>query len=369
MRDLLDTLHAWRADGIGFGRAVTIRTFNSSPRDAGAALLAADDGRIAGSVSGGCVEGAAAAEIQRARREGRARVVRYGISDEAAWEVGLACDGTIDVLIEPEVSSAAIAAAEASARGEGSRVLLTALPADTPGPDLAPHPTGAGEPQAQPVVVIDGRPPPADLQPDLADAASQSIADGTSRTVGAAGRQWFVEAFAPPPRLVVVGAVHVAIPLVRYAHELGYRTVVVDRRATFAATDRFGEADALLVEWPDRAFERIGLGAGDAVAILSHDPKLDEPAIIEALRRGCAYVGAIGSQRTQAERRERLLAAGLDAEQLARLHGPIGLDLGGRSPAEVALAVMAEIVAEKCGGSTAAKASVRGGSRAANASA
>lgn len=350
MRDLLDTVQAWRAAGVGFGRAVTIRTFNSSPRDVGATLLVSDDGRLAGSVSGGCVEGAAAEEVRRARRDRVARVVRYGISDELAWDVGLACGGTVDVLIEPEVSPATLDAAEATTRGGPGRVLLTRLPSDAPGSDLAPHPTGAGEPARPPVTVTDGQAPADDLPREAALAAADALADGGSRTVSAAdGGQWFVEAFAPPLRLVVVGAVHIAVPLVRYARELGFRTVVIDRRATFAAGERFPEADELLVDWPEAGFERIGLRPSDAVAVLSHDPKLDEPAIVEAVRAGCHYVGAIGSRRTQAERRERLLAAGLDARQMARLHGPIGLELGGRTPPEIALAIMAQVVAERHG--------------------
>ena len=353
MRELLDVVGAWQAAGHGFGRAVTIRTFNSSPRDAGAVLLAADDGSIAGSVSGGCVEGAAADEVRRARRDGRARVIRYGITDEVAWDVGLACGGTINVLVQPEVPPTVIQAATA---GDESRVLVTHLPADAPGPGLAPHVTGAGEAPDAPIVVTDAASSDAGLPPEVATAARAALVDGASRTIAVAADQWFIEAFAPQLRLVVVGAVHIAIPLVRYAHELGYRTVVIDRRATFAAGERFGEADELLVEWPEGGFDRIGLRPTDAVAILSHDPKLDEPAIVEALRRGCRYVGAIGSRKTQAERRERLLAGRVSANELARLHGPIGLDLGGRTPAEIALAIMAEVVAEHRGGSGTPKA-------------
>jgi xanthine dehydrogenase accessory factor len=350
MRELLDTMRGWQAEGIGFGRAVAVRTFNSAPRDVGAALLAADHERIAGSVSGGCVEGAAAEEVRRARRDGRARVLRYGISDEMAWDVGLACGGTIDVLVEPEVNAATLAAAEATAAGGEARVLVTRLPSDAPGPELGPHAAGTGEKPAEPIVVDAEGPTPGLLPAAVRTAAADARADSVSRTVAAEGRQWFVEAFAPAPRLVIVGAVHIAIPLVRIAREMGYRTVLVDRRATFATRDRFGEADELLVDWPERAFERIGLHPRDAVAVLSHDPKLDEPAIVEALRAGCEYVGAIGSRRTQTERIERLQAAGLTPGQLDRLHGPIGLDLGGRQPGEIALAIMAEIVAERRGG-------------------
>jgi xanthine dehydrogenase accessory factor len=341
LRELLPSLRAWQSDGAGVGRATLIRAFHSSPRTPGAVLLAADDGRLDGSVSGGCVEGAAAEEVRRARRDGRARVIRYGISDEVAWDVGLACGGIIDVLVEPEVRAEAIAAAEAEAA-----VLLTRLPADAPGDALVPAESGPGEPPGEVVLAREVTEAPGALGPHVGAA----LDDGTSSVArDAEGRQWFVEAFAAPPRLVVVGAVHTALPLLRFARDLGFRTVIVDRRATFAAEERTADADEVHLAWPEDAFASIGLGRRDSVAILSHDAKLDEPAIVAALRAGCRYVGAIGSRKTQADRRQRLLAAGLTPDELARLHGPIGLDLGGRAPAEVALAVMAEIIADRYG--------------------
>jgi len=156
-----------------------------------------------------------------------------------------------------------------------------------------------------------------------------------------------------PPRLVVVGAVEVARSLVRLARELGYATVVVDGRAAFATPERFppDSVDRLIVGWPDEVADEIGLGPADAVAVLTHDVKFDEPAIVEALRRECRYVGAVGSRKTQADRRARLRVAGVTDDELARLRGPIGLDLGGRSPSETALAIMAEVVAARYGGS------------------
>ena len=162
-----------------------------------------------------------------------------------------------------------------------------------------------------------------------------------------AGEQYFIETFAPPPRIVVFGAIQAAIPLVRMAHELGYRVVVTDAREAFASRARFPDADDVLVGWPDEVADQVALSSDDAVVVMSHDPKLDEPAIVAAVRAGCRYIGAMGSRRTQAGRRERLLAEGLTEEDLARLHGPIGLDLGGREPAEMALAILAEIVAER----------------------
>lgn len=346
MRELLTTLDAWRREGIGFGRAVVVRTMGSAPRPEGAVLLAADDGRLEGSVSGGCVEGAVHEEVGRARRSGRTWLVRYGITDEEAWGVGLACGGTIDVLVQPEVAQAVVDAAMASGvGGSGGRALAWLLP-----------PADPGEAPRDPLVIdADGR-----LEGSLGDPSSddalrssarEALERGLSRTVTLAGRDVFIEALPARPRLVIVGAVQAAMSLVRFARELGYETIVVDGRAAFATQERFPDADQLIVAWPDEAAEQIGLGAADAVAVLSHDPRIDDVAISEALRRGCRYVGAVGSRSTQAARRERLRAAGFEAADLSRLRGPIGLDLGGRSTAEMALAIAAELVSARHGGS------------------
>jgi xanthine dehydrogenase accessory factor len=353
LRELLETYRAWQADGVDIGRAVVVRTFGSAPRPEGAVLLAGPDGRIAGSVSGGCVEGAAYEEVERARRDGVSRVIRYGISDEQAWDVGLACGGTIDVLVEPTIRPEVVAAGADLGRG---RAVVTTLPSDSPGPAFGPHPPGAGEPAGAPLVVaddgsLDGSLGDPALDAELVRSSLAALASGTSRTVELGGRSRFIEAYPVRPRLVVVGAVQLAIPLVAMARELGYETVVIDGRAAFATPERFPHADRLVVGWPDEVADEIGLGPADVVAVLTHDVKFDEPAIVAALQRGCRYVGAVGSRKTQADRRERLLAAGVTLDELARLRGPIGLDLGGRAPAETALAILAEIVAERHGGS------------------
>jgi xanthine dehydrogenase accessory factor len=358
MKELLETLAAWQADGIDVGRAVVVRTFGSAPRPEGAVLLAAADGRIAGSVSGGCVEGAAFEEIERARRDGVSRVIRYGISDEQAWDVGLACGGTIDVLVEPRIRPEVVAAAQVGATvgGSGGRAVVVPLPADAPGPAFGPHEPGAGEAPSSSLLVGDdgvlvGSLGDAALDADLVRVGLECLAAGSCRTVELGGRSLFIEAYPVRPRLVIVGAVQVAIPLAALARELGFETIVVDGRAAFATSERFPGVDRLVVGWPDEVADAIGLGPADAVAVLTHDVKFDEPAIIEALRRGCRYVGAVGSRRTQADRRVRLLAAGVSEAELGQLHGPIGLDLGGRAPAETALAILAEIVAARHDGS------------------
>lgn len=346
MRELLGTLEAWRREGIGFGRAVVVRTMGSAPRPEGAVLLAADDGRLEGSVSGGCVEGAVHEEVGRARRSGRTWLVRYGISDEDAWGVGLACGGTIDVLVQPEVSEIVLEAAVAAGPGgSGGRALAWRLP-----------PAAPGEAPRDPLVIgADGR-----LKGSLGDpasddalrsAAQEALERGLSRTLTLAGRDVFIEALPARPRLVIVGAVQAAMSLVRFARELGYETIVVDGRAAFATRERFPDPDQLIVGWPDEVAGQIALGPGDSVAVLSHDLRIDDVAISEALRRGCRYVGAVGSRSTQAARRERLHAAGFEEADLSRLRGPIGLDLGGRSTAEMALAIAAELVSARHGGS------------------
>ena len=360
MKELLDTLATWQAGGTAgadIGRAVVVRTFGSAPRPEGAVLLYATDGRIAGSVSGGCVEGAAAEEIDRARATGHARVIRYGISDEQAWDVGLACGGTIDVLVEPVAPGRRHRRGPRLGRGRRARrPSITPLPADSPPGEFGPHQPGDGAPPAAELIVAEdgrltgtlGTP---ELDAALVEAAQAALRRGLSRTVELGDRSLFIEVFPVRPRLVVVGGVEVARSLVRLARELGFETVVVDGRAAFATPERFPDVDRLVVGWPDEVADEIGLGPNDAVAVLSHDVKFDEPAIVEALRRGCRYVGAVGSRKTQADRRARLLEAGVSEAELARLRGPVGLDLGGRAPAETALAILAEIVAERYGGS------------------
>jgi xanthine dehydrogenase accessory factor len=280
-------------------------------------------------------------------------VIRYGISDAEAWDVGLACGGTIDVLVEPGVSWTAVAGAR-----ERGMAVATILPADAPPADFGRHEPGDGAAPEPPIVVsADGS--MAGTLGEAADdealrlAAADALLRGTSRTVTIGDRQVFVEAFPVRPRLVIVGAVEVARSLTVFAKELGYAVVVVDGRASFASPERFppDRVDHLVVGWPDEVADDIGLGPDDAVAVLTHDVKFDEPAIIEALRRGCRYVGAVGSKKTQGDRRTRLREAGVTDAELARLRGPVGLDLGGRNPSETALAIIAEVVAERYGGS------------------
>jgi xanthine dehydrogenase accessory factor len=339
MRDLLSDYERLSAAGRPVGRAVVTSVWGSAPRPEGACLIATADGVLAGSVSGGCVESATAMEVGEAIARGTPKLVTFGVSDERAWEVGLACGGTIRVFVEPTVRSEILQAA----RGPGGVVVATVV---------------EGEGVGSTLVVADddsekGALPSSIDRAAVAAAARQALARETSTTLELQGStgpsKIFLEVFPRLPTLVIFGGVHIAAALVPLAKALGYRTVVADGREAFLSRDRFPDADELVLAWPEEAFARVGLDRATFVCVLSHDPKFDEPALEIALRSPAAYIGAIGSRKTQAARRERLKGRGFTAEDLARLHGPIGLDLGGRQPAETALAILAEMTAMRYG--------------------
>ena len=340
MRDLVTAYDQLSAGPRHVGRAVVTSVWGSAPRAEGAAMLATKDGAVAGSVSGGCVESAAAAEIAAAIERGSPRLVTFGVSHEEAWAVGLACGGTIRIFVEPTVRPEILDAA----RGPGGEVVATII--DGPGTGAAVRVSADGR-------VSGGADLPRDTVRDAALAALRREASGTITLDQPGGATTvFLEVFPHQPRLVIVGATHVAAALVPLARRLGYRTIVADGRAAFLTLERFPEADALIPAWPEEAFERIGLDRTCYVCVLSHDPKFDEPALRLALRSPAAYIGALGSRKTQAERRERLAAEGFTGDDIARIHGPIGLDLGGRAPAETALAILAEMTRVRYGRET-----------------
>ncbi len=342
MRDLLAEYETLAATSR-VGRAVVTQVWGSAPRPEGSSLLASSDGRIAGSVSGGCVETAAAEEIRAAIERGTPKRVGWGVTHERAWEMGLSCGGTIEVFVEPEVPREIL---EAARRASGSVIATVIAEGES-------APVGSGL-----VLQDDGSrstigPLPQELVAPLSALAAGALRHLSSRmeTLQAPGGpvDVFLEVYPRRPTLLVFGGVHIATALVRLAGPLGFRTVVADGRDAFLTRERFPEADELILGWPEEVFRRVGLDAATCVCLLTHDPKFDEPALELALRSPACYVGAIGSRKTQAQRRERLRAAGFTAEEVGRLHGPIGLDLGGRSPAEIALAILAEITAVRYG--------------------
>ena len=295
-------------------------------------MLATADGAIAGSVSGGCVESATAVEIREVMARRTPRLVTFGVTDERAWEAGLACGGTIRVFVEPEIRPEVLAAA----RGPGGEVVATVVEGRALGTCARFFEDGGVEGNlAEPSISAIREAALSALEREASTTITADTADGRVTV--------FLEVYPREPRLVIFGGVHVAVALVPLARMLGYRTIVADGRQTFLARDRFPDADMLVHAWPDEAFARIGLDRSCYVCVLSHDPKFDEPALLAALRSPARYVGAIGSRKTQTARRNWLGSQGLSDEALARLHGPIGLDLGGRHPAETALAILAEM--------------------------
>ena len=338
MRDVIADFDRLSAAGTGVGRAVVTSVWGSAPRPEGACLLATATGAIAGSISGGCVESAAAQEIAGAIARGTPKLVRYGVSHEQAWEVGLACGGTIKVFVEPAVSDIVLGAA----RGEGAVVVATVIESGSPAAPLGAAATihDDGSITARPESQWIGSAVRHEARAALRREASTTV---TIEAPGGDAVSVFLEAFPRRPKLVIFGAVHIAMALVPLAKSLGYHTTVADGRAAFVTRERFPDADERLVAWPEEAFRTVGLDAATYVCVLSHDPKFDEPALEIALRSPAPYIGAIGSRKTQVARRERLRGQGFSEADIARLHGPIGLDLGGRSPAETALGIMAEI--------------------------
>jgi xanthine dehydrogenase accessory factor len=340
MRDLLTDYERFAATGKPFGRAVVTSVWGSAPRPEGSCMLAAANGTIAGSVSGGCVESATALEIEAAIGRGSPKLVTFGVTDERAWEVGLACGGTIKVFVEPSVKREVLKAA----RGTGGEVVVSIIAGPALGESVRVLENGR----------VEGKFPITLAMDELRDAALAALRSesSTSQAVETAEGPvtLFLEVFPRQPRLVIFGGVQIAVALVPLAKALGYHTIVADGREAFIGRERFPHADELILAWPEEAFARIGLDSACYVCVLSHDPKFDEPALQIALRSPAHYVGAIGSRKTQATRRERLREAGITDAQLGRLHGPIGLDLGGRQPAETALAILAEMTAVRYGG-------------------
>jgi xanthine dehydrogenase accessory factor len=340
MRDLLTDYERFLHAGKPFGRAVVTSVWGSAPRPEGSSMLASGDGTIAGSVSGGCVESATALEIEQAIARGSPKLVTFGVTDERAWEVGLACGGTIKVFVEPTVRPEILRAA----RGPGGEVVASVVHGPGLGHSVRVLESGRIEGTLPVKLSVDA----------LRETALAALTRQASTSHGFEAEEGpvtvFLEVFPRQPRLVIFGGVQIAVALVPLAKALGYHTIVADGREAFIGRERFPDADELILGWPEEAFERIGLDSACYVCVLSHDPKFDEPALQIALRSAAAYVGAIGSRKTQAARRERLREAGLTAEQIQRLHGPIGLDLGGRQPAETALAILAEMTAVRYGG-------------------
>lgn len=336
MIDLLPQILDWFAAGEEVAVATVIRVVGSAPRPVGARMIVSSRGRMAGSVSGGCVETTVYEEMMDVLDGGPPRKLHFGITDDMIWDVGLACGGTIDVYVQ--LLDPALVDVFGDYVERGKPLALATVVAGGPAGGtalIAPGGVVFGLDDASLAAVAQGM-----LAARVEEGAIHEIAPAV---------EVFVEPFFPPPVLVVVGGVHTAIPLVRFAKELGFHVVVIDPRAKFANRDRFPEADEILLEWPDEALAHLAVDDATYLVLLTHDPKIDEPTLASALKTEAAYIGAIGSRKTHAARFERMANWGVTPEQLQRVYAPIGLDLGGRTPEETALSVIAEVVAVKNG--------------------
>ena len=301
----------WHQAGRGAALATVVQTWGSAPRRVGAQMVVSGDGQIEGSVSGGCVEGAVMVEAMDAIESGRGTLLEFGVSDGDAFAVGLACGGTIKVLVEPvgAVLSEDVLADLVAARAARKAVAYVAH-AETGGGALTQEGFEDRFRMDRSGVEEDGR---------------------------------FVTIHNPPLRLVVVGAVHIAQALVPMARIAGFDPIIVDPRAAFGSEERF-PGETILDDWPDEAMKKIALDARTALVLLTHDPKLDDPALNIGLKSEAFYIGALGSTRTHAKRVERLADAGFSDDEIARIHGPIGLNIGAASPAEIGVSILSEMV-------------------------
>ena len=343
MRDVLPELDRWAAEGEEMALATLVRVRGSAPRLPGSRLWVTRSGRMTGSVSGGCVESDVFERAMQVLDSGQPMLANYGIADEVAFEVGLSCGGTIDVLIEPFVAN------------ETSQALRQAVERLRP----AVLAIGLGPPAilGRKLVLWDDDTAVGSIDPKL-DAllmieARCALREVWTRIVTFPWRgeeaSIFIETFAPPPRLFIVGATHVAMVLCRMAKELGFRTTIIDARGLFATRERFLDADEIFPVTPAEALDRVRLNAYSYVVILTHDPKFDIPALAQALRSEARYIGVMGNRITHGRRKAVLQEEGFTAGDLDRIRAPIGLDLGARTPEEIALAILAEMVAVRNG--------------------
>ena len=350
MHDVVDEVARLYDAGGRFALATVVGTWLSAPRQPGGAMVVAADGEPTGSVSGGCVEGAVYELAQEVMASGEPVLQRYGVSDDDAFAVGLTCGGIIDIFVEPVDESTFPELPEVVASIRAHQPVAVATVVDGPGnvgahlvvwPDRA---AGALGTERLDQAVVD------DVRGALDHGANRLLRIGPDGERRQDELSVFVQSFAPPPRMLVFGAIDFAAAVARVGKFLGYHVTVCDARGVFATRKRFPEADEVVVEWPHRYLATQQVDARTVICVLTHDPKFDVPLLELALQTDAAYIGAMGSRRTHDDRLARLRDEGVSEEALARLSSPIGLDIGARTPEETAVSIAAEIVAHRWGG-------------------
>ena len=339
MKDILEKLDLWRQADEQIAVTTVVETWGSAPRPVGSKMITTMTGGIAGSVSAGCVEGAVIQEAELVMNSKEPHLIEFGVADETAWEVGLACGGKIKVFVEPGFSLDSIYPEVKNNLSDGIPfVTITYLegPTNFVNKKLL---MGADGSLVGDLLI------PNEESGFLYTQAKDFLENEKSGTISLAdGSRVFIESHPLPPKLIIVGAVHLSEPLITIANTIGFDTILIDPREAFATEERFPHVGELIQDWPQEAMGNLTLDQSAYIAVLTHDPKLDDPALQIALTSDARYVGALGSRRTNQKRIERLRKAGLTEIQLSRLHAPIGVDLGGRSSSEIAVSIVAEII-------------------------
>ena len=335
MRDILPDLNRWCEENNPIALATVIQTWGSSPRRVGSKMALTTDGKITGSVSGGCVENAVFEAGIESLKANCPRLLHFSVADETAWDVGLACGGSVDIFVQP-LDPHFFHGLRSVLFKNSKAVLITVI-------------RGPEELLGRAILMDEDENITGSIgkgwDEEILELARENLSNGTSHLyLLNESVEIFMEVILPPPTLIAVGGVHIAIALMSLAKTLGFRSIVVDPRKAWGNAMRFPQVDQLIQAWPEEAFQQIPVTTSTAIVMLTHDPKLDDAALQIALSGPAFYVGALGSRSTQTKRRRRLLEAGLTEVQMDKLHGPIGLDIGAETPEEIALAIMAEVV-------------------------
>lgn len=359
MRDILAELSEWQRSNTRFAVASIVRTWHSAPRGTGASMAVSEDGEVVGSVSGGCVEGAVYAVAEEVLHSGRPQLVRYGVSDDDAFEAGLTCGGVLEVFVRPVIDRRSVdfGMLHANRVGTVPTAVITCVAgtfgdADADldgyvGAQRSLGPSGLngsfGDPGLDEMVSKAAR--------ALLDRATDGVIECGDKGSACGDQMFLVQSFAPPPRMIIFGAIDFARAVSEIGKFLGYHVTICDARPTFTTAARFPDADEVVVSWPDRYLQGTDTDERTVICVLTHDEKFDIPVLRTALGLPVAYIGAMGSRRTHHKRLAALRACGVTETDLEALHSPIGLDLGAHTPEETAVSVAAEIITAARGGS------------------
>jgi xanthine dehydrogenase accessory factor len=329
MLDILETVNKWLKNGQKVALATVIDTWGSAPRRSGSKMAITEAMGMIGSVSGGCVETAVVEQALEVLADGKPRLLKYGVSDDDAWEVGLTCGGKISIFVE-RLDVDWWNSASYAERQDRAATTFTILEGDFAGRKLLVDVQGKALYTTLDVI-----------QPLAFDPAAYA----KTQQAEIAGMNVLVDVHRPRPHLILIGGVHIAQPLQSFARQLGFRVSVIDPRGVFATRERFPDVEAILTGYPDKTLPQLNLDRDTFIAVLTHDPKIDDKALIIALPLPVAYIGVLSSRKTHEARIERLRKAGIAPELIARIHTPIGVEIEARTPEEIALSIMAEIIA------------------------